>query len=70
MLVPLAGAGPAEAQQPPPIPSVNIPPAPSYIGSPATPSPVGGIPATPQNPFMAPNGESEIHDDGWQTDVN
>jgi hypothetical protein len=31
---------------------------------------VEGIPATPQNPFMAPNGKSEIHDDGWQTDVN
>src|ERR1700759_2530781 len=65
------GAGSASAQLPPvPIPTLNVPPAPSYIGSPATPHPVTGIPATPQNPFMAPNGESEIHDDGWQTDVN
>jgi hypothetical protein len=64
-------AAPAAAQTPPvPIPTLNVPPAPAYIGAPATPHPVGGIPATPQNPFMAPNGLSEIHDDGWQTDVN
>jgi hypothetical protein len=60
----------ADAQQPFPIPTLNFPPAPTYVGSPATPNPITGIPATPQNPFMAPNGESEIHDDGWQTDVN
>jgi hypothetical protein len=53
-----------------PIPSLNLPPAPAYVGAPATPHPIDGIPATPQNPFMAPNGLSEIHDDGWQTDVN
>ena len=64
------GAGPAQAQAPVPIPTLNVPPAPTYIGSPATPNPITGIPATPQNPFMAPNGVSEIHDDGWQTDVN
>ncbi len=62
---------PAAAQTPPlPIPTLNVPPAPTYIGSPATPHPVDGIPATPQNPFMAPNGRSEIHDDGWQTDLS
>jgi hypothetical protein len=66
----LALATPAQAQQPTPIPTVNFPPAPAFTGSPASPNPVTGIPATPQNPFMAPNGESEIHDDGWQTDVN
>jgi hypothetical protein len=61
----------ALAQTPPiPIPSINVPPAPSFIGQPATPNPIDGIPATPQNRFMAPNGTSEIHDDGWQTDVN
>jgi hypothetical protein len=66
----LIGPTIAKAQSPLPIPTLNLPPAPTYIGHPATPNPVTGIPATPQNRFMAPNGESEIHDDGWQTDVN
>jgi len=67
----LAAAAPAAAQLPPqPIPSVNgPPPAPTYIGSPATPQPIEGIPPVPQNPFMAPNGASEIHDDEWQSDT-
>jgi hypothetical protein len=67
----LGWAGPAFAQSPPqPIPSVNgPPPAPTYLGSPATPRPIPGIPVVPQNPFMAPNGTSEIHDDEWQSDT-
>jgi hypothetical protein len=60
----------AGAQPVTPIPSVSVPPAQQFIGSAATSHPIRGIPATPHNPFMAPNGESEIHDDGWQTDVN
>jgi hypothetical protein len=70
LAVALAAPAAAHAQPPLPIPTLNVPPAPTYVGSPATPQPITGIPATPQNPFMAPNGESEIHDDGWQTDVN
>jgi hypothetical protein len=66
----LAAPAIAQAQPPLPIPTLNVPPAPTFIGHPAAPNPVTGIPATPQNQFMAPNGESEIHDDGWQTDVN
>src|SRR5205807_8139581 len=66
----LLTAGAARAQGPLPIPTLAVPPPPSFIGQPATPQPVQGIPAIPQNPFMAPNGQSEIHDDGWQTDVN
>jgi hypothetical protein len=59
----------ARAQTPPvPIPSVAVPPPPSYEGSAAKPDPIRGIPRVPQNPFMAPNGSSEIHNDGWQTD--
>ena len=54
---------------PTPIPSVAVPPPPSYEGAPAHPQPVLGTGTVPQNPFMAPNGESEIHDDGWQTDA-
>jgi hypothetical protein len=62
-------AGAARAQPAVPIPSVAVPPPPQFIGATATPNPVRGIPPSPQNPFMAPNGQSEIHDDGWQTDV-
>jgi len=32
-------------------------------------APIRGIPRTPQNPHMAPNGRSEIHNDAWQTDT-
>ena len=54
---------------PTPIPSVALGAPPSYEGAPADPQPVRGTGTVPQNPFMAPNGESEIHDDGWQTDA-
>jgi hypothetical protein len=60
-----AAAGPAI-----PIPSVAVPPPPAFIGSPAAATPIRGVAAIPHNPFMAPNGESEIHDDGWQSDVS
>jgi hypothetical protein len=66
----LTFAGTARAQPVVPIPSVAVPPPPQFIGAAATPHPIRGIPRTPRNPFMAPNGESEIHDDGWQTDVS
>ncbi len=49
-----------------PIPSLPGPPA--YLGAPASPLRIDGVSAPPRNPFMAPNGESEIHDDAWQTD--
>ena len=39
---------------------------PSYVGAPATANPID-VPPVPQHPFMAPNGDSGIHDDGWQT---
>jgi hypothetical protein len=51
-----------------PIPSLSLG-APVYAGHPATPQPLRGIPLPPQNPFMAANGASEIHNDGWQTDA-
>jgi hypothetical protein len=40
---------------------------PGFIGSPATPRPVKGTSA-PQNPYMAPNGRSNLHDDAYMTD--
>jgi hypothetical protein len=55
---------------PVPIPSLpSGPAAPAYIGAPAAAHPVGGVARTPRNRFMAPNGESEIHNDAWQTDA-
>jgi hypothetical protein len=69
----LGAAGPASAQTPG-VPVVPIPgnplasPAP-FEGGPATPNPVGGVPQPPVNPFMAPNGRSNIHDDAYMTDT-
>jgi hypothetical protein len=40
---------------------------PVFIGSPAKPHPVQGT-TVPQNPFMAPNGRSNLHDDAYMTD--
>ncbi len=51
------------------IPIPFVPTTPTYSGHPATPVPVHGIAPTPQNPFMAANGGSEIHNDAWQTDA-
>ena len=53
----------------PAVPIPSVPASPVYEGPPATPRPLAGVPPTPQNPFMAANGRSEIHDDGWQTDT-
>jgi hypothetical protein len=72
-----SGLAPGSVGTPPTIPLTvttvpvtipSLPGAPAFLGRPATPHPIAGVPATPQNPFMAPNGRSEIHDDGWQTD--
>ncbi len=65
-----AGAGPAQAQPPTPIPSVAVPPPPSFIGKAASAQPILGVAPVPRNRFMSANGESEIHDDAWQTDVS
>jgi hypothetical protein len=40
-----------------------------FIGSPATANPVP-FDEPPRHPFMAPNGRSNLHVDGFQTDVN
>ncbi len=66
----LVWAPDAPAATPPiPIPNLNLPPAPAYLGAPATPRPIDGVGTIPRNRFMAANGLSEIHDDGWQSDV-
>lgn len=40
---------------------------PVFLGHPAKPHPVSGT-AVPQNPYMAPNGRSNLHDDAYMTD--
>jgi hypothetical protein len=40
-----------------------------FEGSSAAPNPVGGMREPPRNPFMAPNGRSNIHDDAYMTDT-
>ena len=69
----LAAPGLARAQTagvtPPPIPqgpmAGDIKP---FDGSPAKPDPFR-LPPVPRNPFMAPNGLSNLHDDAYQTDT-
>jgi hypothetical protein len=56
------------AVPPVPIPEGNTT-APTFVGSPATPNPVAA-PEPPRDPFMAPNGKSEIHVDAYQSDAN
>ncbi len=65
----LAGACSGARAATPAAPIPSVPEAPTYEGAPATAQPVRGIPPVPRNRFMAPNGLSEIHDDGWQTDA-
>jgi hypothetical protein len=42
---------------------------PAFQGAAATAKPIRGVPRTPQNPFMAPNGNSNVHNDSWMTDA-
>jgi hypothetical protein len=65
-----AGAAAQTAGVPPP----SIPQGPTagkikpFDGAPATPDPFA-LPRVPRNPFMAPNGLSNLHDDAYQTDA-
>jgi hypothetical protein len=42
---------------------------PAFVGAPATADPITDVAPVPQNLFLAPNGDSGIHDDGWQTNT-
>ena len=68
----LGGVALGHAPPPPPtpIPSPTPPPSKTFIGRAAESHPVAGTGRIPQNPFMARNGTSEIHDDAWQSDIN
>lgn len=62
----LAGAASASAL---PIPGVGVPTLPDFSGSPATAQPIADSTRPEQNPFMAANPNSNIHNDTWMTDA-
>jgi hypothetical protein len=72
VLVPMVLAQHALAQglAPTPIPQnpSDVAAVPAFIGSPARPKAVPA-PTVPQNPFMAPNGTSNLHDDAYMTNT-
>jgi hypothetical protein len=51
------------------LPNNKVEPVPLYIGQPATPQPISGTMPIPQNPFMALDPWSCIHNDSYQSDV-
>jgi hypothetical protein len=65
----------AAAAQSPGLPVAPIPTDPNnsnvtpFEGTTATPNPVGNATPPPQNPFMAANGRSNIHNDAYMTDT-
>ena len=70
VLVLLFAAAPAAAVPPQPIPEgPDAGSLPAFVGSPATQNPVA-VADPPRHPFMAPNGRSNLHVDGYQSDVH
>jgi hypothetical protein len=75
LLFALSGWGETAAAQTPGSPVLPIPGDPQgssvapFEGTTAIPNPVAGGAASPQNPFMAPNGRSNIHNDAYMTDT-
>jgi len=69
LAIPAVAGAQTAGMTPPPIPqgpmAGDIKP---FDGSPAKPDPFS-LPAVPRNPFMAPNGVSNLHDDAYQTDT-
>jgi hypothetical protein len=69
-LLALAVAAPAAAVPPQPIAEgPDAASLPRFSGKPATPRRVAA-PDPPRHPFMAPNGRSNLHVDGYQSDVH
>jgi hypothetical protein len=66
----LCGSAAAEGVEAKPIPQnpSDLAAVPAFIGSPAKPRRVSA-PTVPQNPFMAPNGRSNLHDDAYMTNT-
>jgi hypothetical protein len=61
-----AAAAPASAANPIPEGPNSLP---EFLGGAWTPKPVFA-PLPPRHPFMAPNGSSNLHEDGYQTDAS
>ena len=69
-LLVLAVATPARAVPPRPIPEgPDAATLAAFSGRPAVQHPVR-VPDPPRHPFMAPNGRSNLHVDGYQSDVH
>jgi hypothetical protein len=68
VLLALAPAG-AQAQTPiPEGPNLSGSPRVEFEGAPVVAQPIT-VRRPPRHPFMAPNGRSNLHEDGWQTDT-
>ncbi len=65
VLISIAAVVPAHAATPIPEGPNSLP---AFTGHPATPAPLYA-PDPPRNPFMAPNGRSNLHDDAYMTDT-
>ncbi|WP_435590116.1 hypothetical protein [Nocardia sp. bgisy118] len=51
-------------------PIVSVPDLSSgFLGAPAVAQPVQGVPPIPQHPGLAPNGDGNLHGDGWMSDT-
>ncbi|GAB4589458.1 NHL repeat-containing protein [Nocardia sp. IFM 10818] len=59
------GAGIATALPIPSLPGAET----EFLGEPARPRPIPDVPAVPQHPGLAANGNAGIHNDGWMTDT-
>lgn len=68
----LAGTANAQLSLLPPVPIISTsllgPEQPAYLGAPAKPRRMKA-PRPPQQPTMAPNGRSNLHNDGWMSDA-
>jgi hypothetical protein len=70
VLATLVAAAPAAAVPPQPIPEgPDAGSLPVFTGKPVAQKPVA-VPDPPRHPFMAPNGRSNLHVDGYQSDVH
>ncbi|TMK99198.1 MAG: hypothetical protein E6G34_06820 [Actinobacteria bacterium] len=68
LLAPGPAAAEGVAATPIPQNPSDVEAVPAFTGSPAKPRPVFA-PTVPQNPFMAPNGRSNLHDDAYMTNT-